>query len=85
MTPRLLTRSGKIQPARKQTYLVFLIPRLLALEKYSQILSLNEAIDSFDFGKGVTDTVTVSENFSFALFSNAALNAAPLNQSPFNE
>ena len=52
---------------------------------FTDSLSLNEAIDSFDFGKGVTDTVTVSENFSFALFSNAALNAAPLNQSPFNE
>ena len=52
---------------------------------FTDSLSLNEAIDSFDFGKGVTDTVTVSENFSFSLFSNAALNAAPLNSSPFNE
>lgn len=52
---------------------------------FTDSFSLSEAIDSFDFGKGATDTVTVSENFSFALFSNAALNAAPLNQSPFNE
>lgn len=52
---------------------------------FTDSFSLSEAIDAFDFGKGATDTVTVSENFSFALFSNAALNAAPLNQSPFNE
>lgn len=49
--------------------------------------------DSFSFsddpdlevGKGLTDSVTVTESFSFALFSNAAFNAAQLNVSPFNE
>ena len=39
----------------------------------------------FDVGKGLTDSVSMSENFSFALFSNAAFNAAQLNLSPFNE
>ena len=38
-----------------------------------------------EVGKGLSDSVTVTENFSFALFSNAALNAAQLNLSPFNE
>ena len=51
----------------------------------SDSLSLSEAIDSFVLAKGVTDTVSVTENFSFALFSNAALNAAQLNSSPFNQ
>lgn len=37
------------------------------------------------FGKGLSDSVSVTENFSFALFSNAAMNAAQLNLSPFNE
>ena len=37
------------------------------------------------FSKGLTDSVSMSENFSFALFSNAAMNAAQLNLSPFNE
>ncbi|MAO23320.1 MAG: hypothetical protein CMJ25_21415 [Phycisphaerae bacterium] len=37
------------------------------------------------FGKGLTDSVPMSEDFSFALFSNAAMNAAQLNLSPFNE
>lgn len=51
----------------------------------SDSLSLSEAIDSFVVGKGATDTVSVTENFSFALFSNAAMNAATLNASPFNQ
>lgn len=51
----------------------------------SDSLSLSEAIDSFVLAKGVTDTVSVTENFSFALFSNAAMNAATLNSSPFNQ
>jgi hypothetical protein len=41
--------------------------------------------EDFAFGKGLSDSVTVTENFSFALFSNAAMNAAQLNLSPFNE
>ena len=41
--------------------------------------------EEFEVGKGLSDSVTVTENFSFALFSNAAMNAAPLNVSPFNE
>ena len=51
----------------------------------SDSLSLSEAIDSFSLAKGVTDTVSVTENFSFALFSNAAMNAATLNSAPFNQ
>ena len=51
----------------------------------SDSLSLSDAIDSFVFAKGVTDTVSVTENFSFALFSNAAMNAATLNSAPFNQ
>ena len=41
--------------------------------------------EDFAFGKGFSDSVSVTENFSFALFSNAAMNAAQLNLSPFNE
>ena len=41
--------------------------------------------EEFEVGKGLSDSVTVTENFSFSLFSNAAMNAAPLNVSPFNE
>ena len=37
------------------------------------------------FGKGLTDSVSMSEDFSFALFSNAAMNAAQLNSFPFNQ
>lgn len=37
------------------------------------------------FGKGLTDSVSLTENFSFALFSNAAMNAAQLNSYPFNQ
>jgi hypothetical protein len=51
----------------------------------SDSLSLSDAIDSFVFAKGVTDTVSVTENFSFALFTNAAMNAATLNSAPFNQ
>jgi len=47
--------------------------------------SLSESIDSFVVEKGITDTVSVTENFSFALFSNAAMNAATLNSAPFNQ
>ena len=41
--------------------------------------------DSVEVGKGISDSVSITENFSFALFSNAAMNAAALNVSPFNE
>ena len=41
--------------------------------------------EDIEFGKGVSDSVSMTENFSFALFSNAAMNAAALNVSPFNE
>ena len=41
--------------------------------------------EDIEFGKGVSDSVSMTENFSFALFSNAAMNAAQLNLSPFNE
>lgn len=41
--------------------------------------------EEFAFGKGLTDSVSMTENLSFALFSNAAMNAAQLNLSPFNE
>ena len=37
------------------------------------------------FGKGLTDSVSMSEDFSFVLFSNAAMNAAQLNSFPFNQ
>ena len=41
--------------------------------------------EDIEFGKGLSDSVSMTENFSFALFSNAAMNAAPLNFSPFNQ
>ena len=41
--------------------------------------------EDIEFGKGLSDSVSMTENFSFALFSNAAMNAAQLNLSPFNE
>ena len=41
--------------------------------------------EDFAFGKGLTDSVSLTENFSFALFSNAAMNAAQLNSYPFNQ
>lgn len=44
-----------------------------------------DAFDSVEVGKGLSDSVPMTENFSFALFSNAAMNAAQLNLSPFNE
>ena len=47
--------------------------------------SFADAFDSVEVGKGVSDSVSMTENFSFALFSNAAINAAALNVSPFNE
>ena len=47
--------------------------------------SFADAFDSVEVGKGVSDSVSMTENFSFALFSNAAMNAAQLNLSPFNE
>ena len=47
--------------------------------------SFVDAFDSVEVGKGVSDSVSMTENFSFALFSNAAMNAAALNVSPFNE
>ena len=51
----------------------------------SDSFSFSDAIDSFVVGKGITDTVSMTENFSFALFSNAAMNAATLNSAPFNQ
>ena len=60
----------------------------------SQVFGVTKgATDSFSFaddedisvGKGLSDSVSMSENFSFALFSNAAMNAAALNVSPFNQ
>lgn len=47
--------------------------------------SFADAFDSVGVGKGLSDSVSMTENFSFALFSNAAMNAAQLNLSPFNE
>jgi len=41
--------------------------------------------EDIEFGKGLSDSVSMTENFSFALFSNAAMNAAQLNSAPFNE
>jgi len=41
--------------------------------------------EEFAFGKGLSDSVSITENFSFALFTDAAMNAAQLNSSPFNE
>ena len=39
----------------------------------------------FDVSKGLSDSVSMTENFSYALFSNAAFNAAQINLSAFNE
>ena len=55
--------------------------------------SKTASTDTFSFaddedisvGKGLSDSMSMTENFSFALFSNAAMNAAPLNFSPFNQ
>ena len=47
--------------------------------------SFADAFDSVGVGKGLSDSVSMTENFSFALFSNAAMNAAQLNSAPFNE
>jgi hypothetical protein len=47
--------------------------------------SFADAFDSVEVSKGVSDSVSMTENFSYALFSNAAMNAAQLNLSPFNE
>lgn len=51
----------------------------------SDSLSFADAIDSLAVGKGITDTVNVTETFSFSLFTNAAINAATLNSAPFNQ
>ena len=51
----------------------------------SDSFSFADAVDSLAVSKGITDTVSVTESFSFALFSNAAMNAATLNSAPFNQ
>lgn len=51
----------------------------------SDSFSFADAVDSLAVGKGITDTVNVTEAFSFSLFTNAAMNAATLNSAPFNQ
>jgi len=51
----------------------------------SDSFSFVDAVDLLAVSKGITDTVSVTESFSFALFSNAAMNAATLNSAPFNQ
>jgi hypothetical protein len=42
-------------------------------------------VDAIAFGKNAADSFSFTDNFSYLIFSNAAMNAAQLNSTPFNE
>ena len=42
-------------------------------------------VDAIAFGKNAADSFSFTDNFSYLIFSNAAMNAAQLNSSPFNQ
>ena len=51
----------------------------------SDSFSFSDAVDALSVGKGITDTVGVTENFSFVVISTGAMNASTLNSAPFNQ